>query len=190
MLLFQFTRGALVFSLLIRELVQQFPRRQIRRPARRSRVKSARFQLHQFRLLPGDLHAQRPDQPHRFPGQESLHVFPPDQRNMIAEPLPEHRKQTVAMAYLFLSHFFEHFRGRGILVAQRVRKLTVNPPVFFFGGNRDRQNLLFRQVFKFFQHRSLPSDSSEHKESHKLSREVIFRHNHDKLTALAGFGGG
>src|SRR6266849_9222471 len=178
MFFFQFTCRPLVFSLLIRKLVQQFPSGQVRCPARRSRVEAARLQLHQFRLLPRDLHTQRPDQPHRPPFEESLHVFPPDQRNMLAESLPEHLKQTVAVHRFFRAHLFEHLRRRGILVPQRIRKLPVNPPVFLFRGDGDRQNLFFRQILELFHHRTLPSATSHfcaEAESHKPSREVILR---------------
>src|SRR6267143_2026703 len=188
MFFFQFTRRPLVFSLLIRQLVQQFPRGHIRRPGRCSRVESACLQLHHFRLLPGHLHTQRPDQPHRFPLQESLHVFPSNQRNVISKTLPEHGKQAVAVPHFFLAHFFEHFRRRWILVPQRIRKFSVNPAVFLFRGDRNRQNLFFRQILELFQHRSPSSHFCDEEESHKPSREVIlsrgFVVSHSQPSAL------
>src|SRR6266852_2622610 len=179
---FQLSRGLLVFSLLIRELVQQFPRGSVRRPARGSRVKPPRLHLHQLRLLPRHVHAQRPHQPHRSPLQKSLHVFSPDQRNVLPESLPEHREQTVAVPYLFFAHLLEHLRRRRILVSQRIRELPVNPPVFFFRCDGDRQNLFFRQILEFFQHRPLParqllgepSPFRGKEESHNTCSQVIF----------------
>src|SRR6266403_4307932 len=191
---FQLSRGLLVFSFLIRELVQQFSRGSVRRPARRSRVKPPRLHLHQFRLLPRHVHAQRAHQPHRSPLQKPLHVFPPDQWNMLPEPLPEHCEQTVAVSHFFLTHFLEHQRRGRIILAQRIRELPVNPPVFLFRRDADRQNLFFRQILEFFQPRPLPARQllggpslfRGKEESHKPSRQVILsprfpRHRPAKL---------
>src|SRR5712692_5188918 len=112
---------------------------------------------------------------------------------MVAESLPEHLEQTVAVYRFFRAHLFEHLCRRWILVPQRVRELPVNAAVFLFRGNRDRQNFFFRQILELFQHRSLSSDSCAEAESHKPSREVILRpefHGHEFLPTTSSWPSG
>jgi len=71
---------------------------------------------------------------------------------VLAKPFPELFEQPVPVPYFLLAHFFEHVGRRRIAFPQRIRKLAINPPVFFLVLNRQRQNFAFRQFFKSFLH--------------------------------------
>ena len=91
---------------------------------------------------------------------------------MLTKALPEHFNQPIPMSRFFRVHFLEHLRRRRIRFPQRVRKLPINPAVFFLRRNRQRQDFPLAQILEFFQHRSLPSASNEQAASHKGQGEV------------------
>src|SRR5260370_2191786 len=128
MFFFQFACRLCVLPLFVRKLIQQFPRRSVRRAAGSFVIKTLRLQLHQFRLLPCHLHAQRPHQPHGSSLQESFYVFPPDQWNVFPEALAEHLNQPVAVHRLLFPHFFQHLCPRPIFVPHPTPQLPANPP--------------------------------------------------------------
>jgi hypothetical protein len=61
---------------------------------------------------------------------------------MVAETLPEHCQQPVAVHHFFLAHLLKHFRRRRVGLPQSVCEFAVDTPVLFFRRYRQRQNLL------------------------------------------------
>src|SRR5579883_1457448 len=87
-----------MIALFLGEVVKQLADRGVVRASRRFLVKASRFFLHRGALRANRLQSQRADQPHRPPVHEPAHILAPDQRNMIAELLPEQFDQAAAMA--------------------------------------------------------------------------------------------
>src|SRR5260221_2803294 len=87
--------------------------------------------------------------------------------------------QPVPVSDLLYSHLLKHIRRRRIALPQSVRELAVNPSVFFFVLNRQRQYFAFRQILEFLLHLR-PSFSPspavcDAEESHTLPAQVISR---------------
>ena len=61
-----------------------------------------------------------------------------------------HLEQHVAVADLLLRHFVVHFRGLRVAVAEPVGERAVNPVVFVFVGDGQRQDFLRAEVGKTF----------------------------------------
>ena len=65
---------------------------------------------------------QRTHQPQRSALQKSFHVFPSNQRNVLAKTLPKLFEQPVPVPHLLNPHFFKHLRRRRVAFPQRIRK--------------------------------------------------------------------
>src|SRR5882724_9654922 len=152
MLLFEVPRGFRVLSFLIGQPIKQFSCSRMRDAIRRPLVKPYRLHLHHSRVFSGCVHAQRTHQPQRLSMQESLYVFPSNQRNVIPKSFSKLIEQPVPVSNFLRAHFFEHIRGCGIAFPQRIRELPVNPSVFLFVLNGQRQDFALRQILELFLH--------------------------------------
>jgi len=144
MLLFEIVRRRVVLALFIRQFIQQLACGSICNAGNGSRIETPCFHLHDLGLFPGHVYAQRPHQPRWPPLQKPFDVLPPDQWDVVAKALPEHRQQPVPVHDLFVAHLFEHLPSRRISLPQGVSKFAVDAPVFFFRSDGQRQNLFFR----------------------------------------------
>src|SRR5580704_652856 len=71
-----------------------------------------------------------------------------NQRNVIAKALPVHFNQALTMAVFLRLHILKHFRRCGISLAQPFGEIAVDPPVFFFQLDRQRQNFLLAEILE------------------------------------------
>ena len=139
-----------MFPLDFRQVSKQFSRRGIRRFFHGALVESPRLQLHDFHLFANCVDSQRPHQPHRAALGKSLHVLRADQRNVLAESLAVHLKQTLPVPRFLDGHLIEYFRSGGIRHAQAFGEISVDAAVLLLHLNRQRQNFLVGKVLEFF----------------------------------------
>src|SRR5205814_8244044 len=78
-------------------------------------VETPGFCLHYFGMVPNGFDSQRPDHPHRLAVHESLHVFSPDQRDVLSKTATVVINQSAAMLILFRLHFLKDLGGRGVI---------------------------------------------------------------------------
>jgi hypothetical protein len=101
-------------------------------------------------MFPHGVNASGPDLPMRLPREVAAYILAANERDMISEPGCEHVDQLPAMIAFFRRHVVEYLGGRGILLAQGMRKVRVNPRVFLFIADGESQNLSFTHFIKAF----------------------------------------
>src|SRR5258708_6262941 len=122
---------------------------------RGSFVEMLRFRLHGFRITTHRLYAKASNQPDGFPGDESLHVFAANERNVFAKAVSELIDQPTPVSIFFGFHLFEDFSCCGVVVLQTRCKISVDPPVGFFVRNSEGKDFWLRQVFEILSHTSM-----------------------------------
>ena len=148
MMLNQLARGGLVTSFSRCEIAEQLACWDVSRTTRRCDIEFTRFTLHVSRFLTDSLQTKVFDQPDRPARVEVGHVLAPQWHNEIAEPLPIEFDQPAPMLVLLCRHAIEHSSRRGISGAQLGGISGVDLAVLLFGGDRQRQHLLLRQITK------------------------------------------
>jgi hypothetical protein len=94
-------------------------------------------------------------QPKWFAGDEPFHVLASDQRDVFTKPLLIEADQPMPMAVLLVAHRLQRLRRCRIILADTLRQIAVNPPVFLLGLDCESKDLPGRQIFEPFGH--LPS---------------------------------
>src|ERR1035441_6570751 len=69
------------------------------------------------------------------------HILSPDQRDVLAEPVPVKLDQPMPMPILLPPHLGKLFRLRRVTLLQPVRKVVVDARVLFLLGNGQRKDL-------------------------------------------------
>src|ERR1700741_2681230 len=155
MFLFILAGSPCVLSLLVCQHVQQFAHGHVAGEAGRTRVKAARFHLHDLCLAPRYFHPQGAHHPNGPALKKAADVFAPDGRNVFPKSLPEHSQKPVTVSPFLCTHLFKYFGRGGIGFPQGIGKFAVNATVFFLARNREGQNLSFGQILESLEHRSL-----------------------------------
>jgi hypothetical protein len=75
-----------------------------------------------------------------------------DQRHVFAEPFPIEADQPMPMAVLLVVHRLKRLHSCGINLADSLRQIGVNSPVFLLGLDRESKDLLGRKIFERFDH--------------------------------------
>src|SRR5438876_309238 len=86
---------------------------------------------------------------------KSLHILPPNQRNMLAKSAAIQLRQHPPMLLLLGLHPLEHLRRRRIIRPQRIINIRINPRILLLITDRQRQNFLLAQIRKSPRHRHL-----------------------------------
>jgi hypothetical protein len=114
-------------------------------------------------LLADILDPQRADEPFGAPFDETLHVLPTDQRDVLAEFLAIEIEQRLPMLRFLRLHLLEHLGGSWVRLAKPIGKITVNAPIFFLEKYRQRQNFALSEIFEtLLGHRGCPRGTLNH----------------------------
>ena len=137
-----------MLALLSGEIPEQLTHRGVARLRDGGLIEIARLVLHHFHLPTDHCDRQIGRQPKWFAGDEPFHVLASDQRDVFAEPFPIEADQPMPMAVLLVAHRLKRLRRCGIILADSLRQVGVNPPVFLLGLDRQSKNLLGRKIFE------------------------------------------
>jgi len=129
-----------------RQIAQQFPGGGVGAAPGGGKIEPLGVMLHYLGLGADALQPQVFDQPNRAAGVETCHMFAPDQRNGLAEPLRMQVDQQGAMLILFRGHAIEHTRAGRVVGAQALSVTAIDARVILLGRNRQGDDLLFGQV--------------------------------------------
>ena len=152
LLLIHFLREVVVLALLSGEIPEQLTHRSVARLCDGGPIEIARLVLHCFHLTTDHCDRQIGRQPKWFAGDEPFNILASDQRDMFTEPFPIEADQSMPMAVLLVAHRLKRLRRCGIILADSLRQVGVNSPVFLLGLDRESKDLLSRKIFEPFGH--------------------------------------
>ena len=108
-------------------------------------VEARRLQLHDLRLAAHPVEIEMGAPPDGAALQEATHVLAADRRQMLAETGAIESVEGVAMVPLFLGHAVEDLGGSGEVGAKAIREMLIDPRIFLFIGDRERDDLALGQ---------------------------------------------
>src|SRR3954454_5846317 len=128
-------------TLSLGQIAEELPGRSIADLGGGPLIKVLRLSLHRLGVTAHRFNAESLNHPNRLPANESLHIFPANERDVIAESAPVFVDQLAAMRLFFGLHLFEDL-GRGCVVSlQAGSEVGIDAAVCFLRGDCEGKDL-------------------------------------------------